>query len=735
MTSRTTKFFIDAEDQTVLPKTRKIKRLSEHEQFFIYDVHLHRLQLSKENRQLREVQASLESSHRRYHDFYLNAPTAFLTISEDGTVSDANNTAARLLQTDRAEIVGCNIITFCVPADRQNFHAHIKRVFEEKRPLTCQITMEKKGGQRVCIHTESVARYVNDRWEVHSTMLDIGDRVKIENALRQSEQKYREIVETTLEGVWIFDSRLRVSYVNPRLSTLLGYSVTELIGKHLFDFIDVQERQFLQKHHYDRRQRGVREKRLLKKDKTWIWVLESLNPLIHQDGYYLGRLGMLTDISQQKRVEMELKKAQTQLEQKIQMQSTDLKSAELSLREQTTHRVRAEAELTRRQQALEAVYAIAIAHQGTPSAILERVVTSVSDVLAVPYCAIGIADGRQFSLYVERCDGQIKTVEALPAASGFCCILQEHDSVLNIRRGSSRWENISILDSSPYNTFLGMPITGPTGEVLGSMCVLDTEDRIFTRSDYKFIEIFAGYIANSILQEQMQNQLLHSQEMRMLGQLTSGVAHEVRNPLNAIVAITEALFQDIGGDSQYAPYLQHVRSQVERLSALMQDLLDLGKPERQFNLATIPVRTVIDSSIDSWRQSSPHKHRCVRAIFPETIDTCFIKADSLKIQQVFSNLIDNACHHSDISTRILIVVMAPENGHIRIRVVDNGCGVPPEKLTRLFEPFYTTRKGGTGLGLSVVRHIVAVHGGRLTIANNDPAPGLTVEISFPALAQ
>ncbi len=716
-----------------LPETRKIKTYTSNEQRLIYDVHQHRFQLCRENRELKKTQAYLESSGSRYFSLYLNAPVAYFTFSPQGQIFDANFAAAGLFQVDRHLLVGRNINSFCVPGYEKAVQDHIHDAFSRRVPQTCETKMASGSGRHMFLHVESIAQLIDGVWEVQSTMLDISERINIEQALRQSERKYREIIETTQEGVWIFDSKLRISYANPRLSAMLGYSVNELVGKHLFEFIDSNERQFLEANRTDRRHRGVREKRLLKKDKTYLWVLESLNPLLHEDGYCLGRLGMLTDISQQKKVEQALKLAQKKLEQKYSIQSTDLRTAEMSLQEQKAYRVKAEAELSRRQQALEAVYAIAIGFRGTSRMMFERIVTNVSDVLGVSYCGIGICDGSHFSLSVQRSSGRTRTDASIPIFSVYCGIVIKEAQTTNLKHGTSHWDDIELLKSSPYQSFLGIPITDSSEKVLGAICILDTECKCFDKNDIQFMEIFARYIANHILQEQMQNQLLHSREMRMLGQLTSGVAHEVRNPLNAIVAITEALFQDIGENEQYAPYLEHVRLQVNRLSALMQDLLDLGKPERQFDLRKMNVHEIIETSVEAWRQSSPHRNRLISVVMPDNIQSCCVNADPLKIQQIFSNLIDNACHHSDESTGIVIAVMPPRDGKVGIKVIDRGCGIRPEQLARLFEPFYTTRKGGTGLGLSVVRHIVSVHGGMLTVSNNDPAPGLTMEISLPVV--
>jgi signal transduction histidine kinase len=108
-----------------------------------------------------------------------------------------------------------------------------------------------------------------------------------------------------------------------------------------------------------------------------------------------------------------------------------------------------------------------------------------------------------------------------------------------------------------------------------------------------------------------------------------------------------------------------------------------------------------------------------------------VLADGRRLQQVFLNLLDNAAQHSPEGSEIQVVICEPEGRVCRTQVIDRGSGIPPEILSRIFEPFFSTRRGGTGLGMSIVKHIVEVHGGTITIVNNDPPPGCTVEVRLP----
>lgn len=138
---------------------------------------------------------------------------------------------------------------------------------------------------------------------------ELAERQRTEAALRASEERFRKIIETTLEGVWIIDTQNCTSYVNPRMAEMLGYTIDEMLGKTLFDFMDTEAQ--VQAHIYlERRRQGIQEQhdfRFQTKTGRDVWTLISTNPLYDDAGTYIGSLGMLTDISDRKVTESMLR--------------------------------------------------------------------------------------------------------------------------------------------------------------------------------------------------------------------------------------------------------------------------------------------------------------------------------------------------------------------------------------------------------------------------------------------
>jgi two-component system, cell cycle sensor histidine kinase and response regulator CckA len=229
----------------------------------------------------------------------------------------------------------------------------------------------------------------------------------------------------------------------------------------------------------------------------------------------------------------------------------------------------------------------------------------------------------------------------------------------------------------------------------------------------------------------METRIQNLERFQIFSQIASGVAHEVRNPLNAIMAVTEAMVQDLGPNPISDEYLGHIRTQVHRLSTLMRDLLDLGKPIQSSSMRKESIGTICDLGILLWKQFAPKSGSEVVFELKKEDEPLTVIANTDKLQQVIFNLLENAAGHSPADSPIEVSVFRAADGRIRVRLKDRGCGIPEEYLGSVFDPFFTTTKNGIGLGLSIVKNIVEQHDGRITLKNNDPPPGCTAEIDLP----
>jgi signal transduction histidine kinase/DNA-binding NarL/FixJ family response regulator len=434
---------------------------------------------------------------------------------------------------------------------------------------------------------------------------------------------------------------------------------------------------------------------------------------------------------ERKKAELEIRKAQEKLEVEVLARTAQIRRANEKLKKIIREKTRAERELTIRQEALESIYAIETSFSDSIENAYDQIVLTISNIIHVPYTAAGEIDRNKFktiSCFSRGSFDHDKPSSVMAHPAGIAC---KNKAVCQYSGNLHEMFPLQLPRTTDFNSYLGVPIFNKEGKVIGVICALDDKPRRFSESDVHLIEIFARYLGHEIQHTIMEERLRSSKEMNLLGLLASGVAHEVRNPLNGILAISEALFKKLGDNPEYLPFLDHIRGQVRRLSALMNDLLDLGKPMSESDFTPRPIGTVIRGVLDSFSQFSRHKHRSIRARFHALSDSLVVRTEPMKIQQVFFNVLENACDHSPEDSTVEIEIAGTEEEFVLVRVVDRGEGIRPETLPRIFQPFFTTRKGGTGLGLNLVKHFVELHGGSIGLFNSNPGPGCTAEIRLP----
>lgn len=228
----------------------------------------------------------------------------------------------------------------------------------------------------------------------------------------------------------------------------------------------------------------------------------------------------------------------------------------------------------------------------------------------------------------------------------------------------------------------------------------------------------------------LQHSLRHHETMAAMGSLLVGVAHEVRNPLFGMTAALDALEARRPDATVGDRHLQMLRDQVGRLTQLMQELLDYGKP-RTLELEAVSLGEIIAQAIEATGPVA--EERGVRVTMPDGESLPPVQGDRLRLVQVYSNLMLNAIQHSPSGTAVGVrahVMQQDGRDWVESVVVDGGPGFAPDDLPHLFEPFFTRRLGGTGLGLALVHRIVQQHGGRVTAANL-PDRGAAVHVRLP----
>ena len=227
----------------------------------------------------------------------------------------------------------------------------------------------------------------------------------------------------------------------------------------------------------------------------------------------------------------------------------------------------------------------------------------------------------------------------------------------------------------------------------------------------------------------LQDTLRKSEAMSAIGALVAGVAHEVRNPLFAMSATVDAMHSRLGVNPATEPFLEALHRELDRLNTLMRDLLEYGRPSDE-RLSREPLGPVLAAAL---RVCQPLAERAQVRLENAVADAGEVAMDSGRLLQVFQNLIDNAIRHSPAGSAVRLEAAAaqlPGREAIEIRVLDQGPGFNAQDLPRVFEPFFTRRRGGIGLGLSIVQKITEQHGG-IVQPRNRPQGGASVSVVLP----
>jgi len=231
--------------------------------------------------------------------------------------------------------------------------------------------------------------------------------------------------------------------------------------------------------------------------------------------------------------------------------------------------------------------------------------------------------------------------------------------------------------------------------------------------------------------KRLEEQLIQAEKLAAMGQMLAGVAHELNNPLTAILGVTELLRERAGLDEPMKRQLDLTHRQARRAARIVQNLLEFSRPAS-------PQKKPVDLNSIIERTLQLHEHSLrrnqVAVDFSPCKDLPIVVGDANQLIQVMLNLITNAeqaIREVRESGRIRIR-LAPVGGTVAITVQDDGVGIQPESAARLFDPFYTTKRpgGGTGLGLSICLSIVKEHGGNIE-AESLPGGGSAFKVYLP----
>ncbi len=221
-------------------------------------------------------------------------------------------------------------------------------------------------------------------------------------------------------------------------------------------------------------------------------------------------------------------------------------------------------------------------------------------------------------------------------------------------------------------------------------------------------------------------QMSRAEHLATLGELATGLAHEIRNPLAGIAGVIEIVGRDLPTTSPARTVIKDVRLEVAQINRILTDLLQAARPHPP-EVRPSDLNITVEHAVMLARQQVLSKP--IKIELEKDPKLANVEHDSDQMHQVVLNLLLNSVQAIEESGTIRIVIAAKQDKAL-ISVTDNGRGIPPEHLPFIFRPFYTTKGNGTGLGLSLVRRIVEDHRGRIEV-ESDLGKGTEFLITLP----
>jgi len=598
------------------------------------------------------------AAHDRYWQL-IDSSNEFIVVVQEGLVKYMNAKVKQLPGLSIDDFLGKPFIDHIHIDDRpQVLDFHMRRLAGETIPHSYTFRFCYNGCETRWLEISAIVIEWEGMPASLNFLMDITEQKRFEEELRQSEQKNKLFLENASDIIFIIDSNLRIVDISPHVEVVLGYKREEFMNKRITE-MNALKPQYLEKAHEEgtRVLSGERIKSSIYeftgKDGCSIVAEISGAPILHENRVN-SIICIARDISERKRME------------------DSLRESEKKYRE-----------------------------------TLEQ-----------------IDDG----YYEVDLEGNFTFFN-----SSMCKILRySADELMGTNNRSYMSEPISL---KAFNTFNQVYRTGVSaravdGELIrkdGSKCYVEASVSLICGANGTPVG-FRGIARDITEQKNLEYQLYQSQKMEAIGTLAGGIAHDFNNILSGIMGYTELALMETEEGSPLHAKMDQVLKAGNRAKDLVKQILTFSR-RTEYENRPIKIKPVVDEALKMLRATLPSSVEIIRTI---EADEAIIEADPTQIHQVVLNLCTNAYHAvretggfievrlkqlGDDESAELSIPEKKSSRYVELSIMDTGCGISPDVVQRIFDPYYTTKaKGeGTGLGLAIVHGIVKGLGGEIRV--------------------
>ncbi|MEP0845272.1 MAG: PAS domain S-box protein [Phycisphaerae bacterium] len=683
---------------------------------------------------------ALRQSESRYRHLVQCLPAAVYTCDMDGRITLYNAAAATLW--GREPVAGqdrwCGSYRLYQgdgsPMAREDCPMSV--ACREGRSIRgAEILIERPDGSfaNVLANPEPIVDASGKVVGAVNTLIDITSRKRMETTLRESESRFRLMADCAPNMIWMSGVDGGCTWFNRRWLEFTGRTAEQELGEGWTEGVHPDDLEHCLRTYraaFAARQPFEMEYRLRRFDGEHRWLRDSGVPIRFEDGAFAGYIGSCVDVTDRKLGE-------DVLIARVAQRTRELSGANEQLQHQISERRRIESLLESENRVLELIAAGADREE-----LLEELCRAVEELIPGSRCAIRLAPRRS------RMDARSTPDASTATATGldlFGAIGREgvHPPLIRERTIVSPVpaDCDAALRAQAVRSYWIEPIVAQGDAIVGALGVYCDEplvpDEHALAATAMATRLAAFVVERARAEEQVREQLAqlaHVSRVATMGEMASGLAHEINQPLCAIVNFTEAcaeLIQRSGRDREELPQaLREVARQAERAGEVIRRLREFVKrrdPERK----PVDINALVREVTAFTGVEARHREVRIRERLGRRMPKVY--ADGIQVQQVLVNLVRNACEamqSMDGSPRTLTIETFRNRGAVEVTVSDTGPGIPRELEERIFEPFLSTKRDGMGMGLSISRSILEAHDGRLWATPNRGG-GTTFHFTLP----
>ncbi len=605
----------------------------------------------------------LEASYR---DLVEQASDMIFTQDLAGRLTSINLAGEKFLGRKQEDLIGNSFFSvFGVIPESNGFAGSLSRAQEAKEFRHQFVAHSAAGEDRwLDLIVSPIKDRLNETVGFRGLARDITERKHFEEALRDSEERYRLLFESTPQPIWVYnEDTLNFLAVNEASTRIYGYTRDEFLSMTIDDLRPDEDIPTLMiKNAADADELVISSPwRHQTRDKKIIYVEMSSHPVVF-DGKN-SRLVIVNDVTERKLLDEKQQRLHISLQQ---------------------------------------------------SAMEWRQTFSAIDF---PVLIVDLAGT------IKRSNLAAEQIVGIEAEQILGKTVSELGDNQPWRKAASLIETIRH-----YHTPVAEEVKD---EASGKTWAIT----LYHINEFGSVGERAILIAQDITKRaELEASLRQSEMMSLLGSLVAGVAHEVRNPLFGISSILDAFETRFSDRTEYQRYTNVLRDEIGRLTVLMEELLEYGKPFRG-DMYLVSMEEMITRSVRACLPAAEVAQVKLASYVEESLPK--IKIDRRRLSKVFVNLIENAIQHSPHGSVVSVEAQRVADGAyewVQCAIRDSGPGILPEDLPKIFEPFFSKRRGGTGLGLAIAHRIMQEHGGKM-IAGNNPEGGACMIARFPIPAE